>query len=345
MLYSILLDGVLRGIEPSGPLFLIFPALGALSLVAGCFWGAAKGSMPLWMGAPISILLGSLGLWICIAFGIGWPLIFVECAIHFMTALLIVFVFRRLSAGVFLSVLGFLAWSVSILEIFPAIGLNPTVDGNLARIIILSKVVAAMGMIILTLEDQLAINQAAQQRERRARREVEAYTNLILARRRVEDFDRQGEEICQTVVENSRFAKAALILESQDRFRLAGSAGFEPAIASALDRLAARIPISGFLEPGSALARVNEHTQTVTLDFAPWLIPGDDLKRLRFTGALAVPIIGRAGAEGVLLLAGMRNPPGSIPGPFQNQLNADDLAASRSAYLSPAGRAQPDHDV
>jgi signal transduction histidine kinase len=322
--YSILFNGVFRGVQPTGPMFLVFPALGAAALVAGCVWGAARGSMPVWVGIPVSIVLGSLGLWTCFALGGGWPLIFAECAIHFMTALLLVFVFRRVSAGVLLSVLGFLAWSLSILEIFPAIASNPAIDGNLVRVVVLSKVVAAVGMILLALEDQLAINQAAQQRERRARREIEAYTQLILSRRRVEDFDYQGEEICQTVVQNSRFAKAALLLESQGRYRLAGSAGFDAAIAKALGSLAARIPIAGFLEPGSA-PPVVEHTQTVALDFTPWLIPGDDLMRLRFTRALAVPIIGRQGAEGALLLTGMRNPPASIPGSFQSQLHADDL--------------------
>jgi hypothetical protein len=42
------------------------------------------------------------------------------------------------------------------------------------------------------LEDELDLNKAGKEREQRARRELEAYTNLILARRRVEDFDRQG---------------------------------------------------------------------------------------------------------------------------------------------------------
>jgi signal transduction histidine kinase len=324
VVYSILLNGVFRGVQPTGPLFLVFLALGAISFVAGCFWGAAKGSTPAWVGVPVSIVLGSLGFWVCIVFGSGWPLIFVECAIHFITALLIIFVFRRISAGVFLSVLGFLAWSVAILEIFSSIGSNAALDGNLIRVIVLSKVVAAMGMILLALEDQLAINQAAQQRERRARREIEAYTQLILSRRRVEDFDCQGDEICQTVVDNSRFAKAALLLERQGRYRLAGSAGFDGAIAKALASMAARIPTAGFIEPGSAPSVV-EHTQTVAIDFTPWLIPGDDLKRLHFTSALAVPIVGRMCTEGVLLLAGMRNSPGSIPGPFQHQLHADDL--------------------
>jgi signal transduction histidine kinase len=42
------------------------------------------------------------------------------------------------------------------------------------------------------------------------------------------------------------------------------------------------------------------------VDLTPWLNPGDDLKRLRFTRALAVPMMGRAVTEGALLLAGMR---------------------------------------
>ncbi len=324
VLYAILLEGVFHGKNPGGMPYLLFPALGALSLIVGGFWGAAKGSLPVVVGIPISVLLGCLGLWVCLVQGGRWPLVYVECAIHLMTALLLVYVFRRATPGVILSVLGFVGWSITIFGVFPALYANPMVDLAMTRCIVLAKVVAAVGMILLALEDQLAINQATQQRERKARREVEAYTNLILSRRRVEDFDCQGEEICQTVIENSRFAKAALLLESQGRYRLAGSAGFDAATAKALGSLVARIPIAGFLEPGST-PPVVEHTQTVKLDFTPWLIPGDDLKRLRFTGALAVPIVGRVCTEGVLLLAGMRNPPGSIPGPFRNQLHADDL--------------------
>ena len=88
-----------------------------------------------------------------------------------------------------------------------------------------------MGMILLALEDQLAINQAGRSDgERRARKEMEAYTRLILSRRRVEDFDRQADLICQTVVENSRFKQAALILlQPAGHFRLAGAAGFDDA--------------------------------------------------------------------------------------------------------------------
>jgi signal transduction histidine kinase len=243
-------------------------------------------------------------------------LTYVECADRFITALLLIFVFRRISPGVVLSVLGFLAWSLTILEIFPFVAHNPGFDLGLVRLIIMGKVVAALGLIVLALEDEVATNKAAQTRERRARQELEAYSNLILFRRRVEDFDRQGSEICQTVVKYSRFAQAALLLQTAGKYRLAGIAGLDPATATALESLAPRIPVAGFLAAGSAPLAV-EHSQTLLLNLEPWLNPGDDLKRLRFTTALALPLAGRSATEGALLLGGMRI--------LEQSLHSDDV--------------------
>lgn len=314
--YAVLWDGVFQGRTPSGVLFLVFPALGAISLLVASFWAASKGAMPIALSFPTCLLVGCLGLWGCYVLGPGWSLTLVECANHFMTALLLIYTFRRFSPGMFLSVMGFTAWSLTVLESVPSIHGDADLSTNLARAIYLGKVVAALGMILLALEDQLAINKTAQERERRARLELEAYTNLVLSRRRVEDFDRQADEICQTVANHSRFSQAALLLENQGRFRLAGAAGFGAAVTSALDALAARIPREAFLTPGSAPAAV-DHSQTMKLSLDPWMIPGDDLKRLGFTRALAVPMVGRSATEGALLLAGMRQP--------RDPLRADDL--------------------
>ena len=329
VVYALLLEGVFHNAAPGGPLFWIFPALGVLSLVAGFFWGMARGSMPRWLGAAICLIFGCIGISMCFTLGLGWPLSFVQCANRFMTALLLIYVFRRFSPGLILSVAGFVAWSLSVFNVFPAIGQNSAIDITLMRIIVLGKVVAAIGLILLALEDQLALNQAARLRERRARLELEAYTNLILSRRRLEDFDRQGDEICLTVTAHSRFSQAALLLQSAGRYRLAGAAGLDPAIRSALDELAARISVDGFLDPSSAPAAV-EQSNTLALDLSPWLRPGDDLKRLRYTAALAVPMVGRSVVEGALLLTGMRNPPpranvGTLPGLLEEPLRADDL--------------------
>lgn len=305
VLYSVLFFGVYNGSPPSGAAHFIFPLLGAFSVLVVCFWGAARGSIPVWIGVPACVVAGGLGLWICFAFGGAWPLVFAECANHFLTAVLLIFVFRRVTPGVCLSVLGFSAWSLSILEILPSLGRNPAIDLNVTRFVILGKVVAALGMIALALEDQVEVNKVAEERERRARKEIEAYAQLSLSRRRVEDFDRQGIEICYTVAEHSRFSQVALLLQHAGHYRVAGSAGLETATIASLGALAARIPVAGFLAPGTAPLAV-EHSQTVKLDLEPWLSPGDDLKQLRFTSVLAVPLIGRSATEGALLLAGLR---------------------------------------
>jgi signal transduction histidine kinase len=321
---SIVFDGILHSVSPVGPLLWIFPALGTVSLLIALFWGAAQRHMPAWLGVSFCGVMGSLTLWVCLSAGVAWALTFAESSNLLMTALLLIFVFRRVTPGVILSVTGFVACAFSALEIIPAIGRNPVVDLHVIHIIVMGKVVAALGMILLTLEDELDLNKAAEERERRARRELEAYTNLILSRRRVEDFDHQGTDICEIVVTHSRFSRAALLLENAGRFRLAGTAGLDEVTAGALGKLAERIPAARFLAPGSQPSAVDQ-SQTVSVDLTPWLSPGDDLKRLRFTKVLAVPMVGRAMTEGALLLAGMRPLQSNSRVLHPDKLRADDL--------------------
>ena len=321
---SVLVYGVFHEVTPAGPLVFVVPALGAVAMFVALLWGTAKSKLPQWIGFLYCAALGSFVLWTYFVAGMTWALIAVQCANLLMTALLLVFVFRRLTPGVVLSSAGFAVWSLTALQIFPAIGLKPVLNLDLIHVIVMGRVVAAIGMIMLTLEDQLDINKLAQERERRARREMEAYTAPILARRRVEDFDRLGDEICELVREHSRFRQAALLLENSGRFRLAGSAGFDDATAMALNEVGSRISPLGFLEPGSVAPAV-EQSKTLMLDLTPWLAPGDDLKRLGFTSALAVPLRGRSNTEGVMLLAGLRPIEVDYRVVAQNDMRADDL--------------------
>ncbi len=324
VLYSILLYGVFGGVQPRGPLFLLFPALIAMSFGVGVFWGMTRGSVPLWVGVSFSAVLGTFAIWVCCLLGAGAGLTFVECVNLQMTVVLLIFVSRRFSPGVFLSVLGFFAWSLASVHVLLEVRHYVPLDIHLTRVIVMGKVVAAVGMIVLALEDELRSNKAAQQRERSARRQLEAYANLMLTRRRVEDFDRQGADICETVVRNSCFTQAALLLERGGRYRLAGCAGLEIAIARPLGQLANRIPVESFLAPGSAPIAV-EHSKTVRLDLSPWLIPGDDLERLCFTSVLAVPMVGRSGVDGALLLKGMRSEDGFGVHTLADAPRLDDL--------------------
>ena len=321
---SILLYGVYRGVAPHGPEFLVFPAVGIVAITVAILWNMDKATLPSWLGIALCALLGLPILWSLFLVGAVWALIFAESANLVMTAILIISVSRRFSPGVALSVLGFTAWSLTALEFFPSISGNPALDLNLIHCIVFGKVVAAIGMILLALEDEVASNTAAQERERRARLELEAYTSIILSRRRIEDFDRQGAEICQTIVMHSRFSQAALLLENGGRFRLVGAAGLDPAVIAGLNTLVPRIPYAGFLAPGSVPSAV-ERSLTLRLDLTPWLRPGDDLARLRFTSVLAVPMAGRSTTEGALFLAGMRPLRGHRSRHLDEPLRPDDL--------------------
>lgn len=312
--YALLLNGVYRGQSPASFAFFLFPILGALALLVGCFWSFAKGSLPTWMGLALCIVMGGASLWICVSVRGNWPLIFVESALHLTTALLLFYAYRRFTSGTLLGGLGFLAWTLSIVPIF-----NPPAEVLfiLLGVASMGKVVAAVGLIVLALEDQLAVKESAQDRERNTRKELEAYTNIVLSRRRVEDFDRQSSLVCQTIAGNSRFSQAALILlQASGQYRLAGAAGIDDAALNALEALIARIPSAGFLSSGSSPIAA-EHSQSFQLKLEPWLLPGDDLERLRLTEFVATPLHGRSATDGALLMAGMRNP--------EQPLRSDDL--------------------
>ncbi|HTX75052.1 MAG TPA: histidine kinase dimerization/phospho-acceptor domain-containing protein [Terracidiphilus sp.] len=314
MIYAVLSQALYRHAVPTGIMYWVFPGLGLISLGTGVLWAMAKGTLPTWIGTMVCVVFGALSFWLYFKTGLYWPLILVEAATHIITAMLVISVFRRFSPGVGVSFLGFLIWSLPILLISPYFH-QPGLNLLLLRTIVLGKVITALGLILLTMENELAVNTAASRRERRAREEMEAYSRLTLSRRRVEDFDRQASEICRMVVQHSRFNRAAFILlQPTGLYRLAGSAGLDSATAGALDALAGRIPVAEFL----ALSRpVVEGSQTVKLDLRPWLKPGDDLDRLGFTSTLAVPMMGRSATEGGLLLADLKQ--------AEDPLRADDL--------------------
>ncbi|HEY2859738.1 MAG TPA: histidine kinase dimerization/phospho-acceptor domain-containing protein [Terracidiphilus sp.] len=313
LVYAVLSYGVYHQVAPHGPMYWTFPGLALIAIAVGLRWGAAQGTLPPMVGVGACTLFGTCAMWLYFWTGLFWPLVLAESGNHIMTALLVISVFRKVSPGVVISVLGFVIWACPILLIIPAF--HGDILGVLTmRLIVMAKVAAALGLVFLALETELAVNRAAGERERRARREIEAYGALQLSRRRVEDFDRQGDQICEAVAVNSRFSQVALLLlHPAGMYRVAGSAGMDGATTRALDSLAVRIPVAEFLSFSTAVT----NGLTVQLDLAPWLQPGDDLERLCFTSALATPMQGRAAVEGALLLSGLRKP--------EELLRPDDL--------------------
>lgn len=317
---AILFYGICDGHVAGGPMYYVLPAIGVIAFVVAAAWSTEPGSIPVPLSVTVNVLVGGLSLWVYATRGTGAALHLAGGGNFLVAALLILCTFRRLTPGVLLTMAGFLAWAVQILLVFPAVESNLFLMHLFFDVVAQAKVVAAVGMILLALEDELNFNQAAREREARARAELEAYSRLMLARRRLEDFDRQGDEICQAVAANSRFGQAVLLLERAGQMQVCGAAGMDKALALDLAAVIARIASQVFLAPGSSpLAAAG--SQALQLELEPWLRPGDALKRLRLSSLLAVPMRGRQSLEGVLLLAGMR----AIGRKKDAPLRADDL--------------------
>lgn len=313
--YALLAHGVYQGRVPEGPMYWIFPFLGLVAIAAGMPWAMQKGNLPPWIAGPACLLFGGTAILSYFRDGLYGPLILAEAGANLVMAMLVGFTYRRASSGVVISVLGFLVRSSPALLLI-SWSHQPAFHLILMRSILMSKVAVALGLILLALENETEVNANAASRERRVRRELEAYTRLVLSRRRVEDFDRQSDEICQTIVRQSRFQQAALILlHRRGAYRLTGAAGFDAAIVHALESVVGRISASSFPEPSMGPHPV-ANSEAIHLDLRPWMIPGDDLEQLRFTSVLAIPLFGRSAIEGALLLNGLRS-----GGP----LRADDL--------------------
>ncbi|HKR26734.1 MAG TPA: histidine kinase dimerization/phospho-acceptor domain-containing protein, partial [Acidobacteriaceae bacterium] len=223
-----------------------------------------------------------------------------------MTALLFLSAFRRLSTGLVFTVGGLLLWGLpGFLEL--ALRGHPLPGLGLVNLV---KVVAAIGMILLVLEEEIGANVAARQRDRRTRLEMERYTALYVAGIPVEDEGASDDEVCRTIAEVSRFSQAAIFMRSADgRFVLAGQAGMDGALTGALDAMARRTSVARARQimAGSGLTPVAG--SLMRLDLTPLLEPGDDLEQMNFRQCYAMVIRARdRQMQGVLVLAELRDP-------------------------------------
>ena len=315
LIYSILYYGVSQ--HPTGSFLLLYCLLAYSSASVAFAWSLRKGAIPIWLIVVVAGCAGIVGIPSFTQGDVYWPLLVVESGNMVMTALLVVYSFRRLSPGLFLAISGFLASAVPPIFYTPHGGTLTETGLILARAVTLGKVVLAMGLIFLVLEDEVEKNETARQRERRVRLELEAYARQALTARNLEEFDRESSHLCSMIVDQSQFSGAAMVVRSiAGGYTLVGYAGMDGATAGALDALAQRLPLTTFA-PVESQPLVAD-SSSLNLDLAPWLTPGDDLERLRITRVGAVPLLGPDNAaEGAILLTGPRQP--------LETLRADDL--------------------
>jgi signal transduction histidine kinase len=180
----------------------------------------------------------------------------------------------------------------------------------LVRTINLTKVITAVGMIVLVLEDEIASNRAAQERDRRARQEMEKYTEVYLEDIPFEEESGQYDGLCATIASVSRFRQAVIFVRTPDgRFRLAGRAGIGGALDGALDALARRTTEERVQEVAAGQHFPQRIGHLVLMDLRPLMEPGDELLQMNFRQGHVMGIRTREGRLlGALLLAGLVNP-------------------------------------
>jgi len=324
LVYGALYFGVSQ--HPAGPMLLVFCGLALWTGVAAFLWGIRPGPVPVWINLVVILGVGTICVPLLVHGEVYLPLLLGESSTMLITALLVIFTVKRISPGVILAVCGFLAWALPPNFVTHTATAPAILIVILARTYVVGKVLVAMGLILLVLEDEVDKNKTAQQRERDVRLELEAYARQSLTARSLEEFDRDSSQLCYMITEHSHFASASLIVRgATGSYTLVGYAGMDGATAGALDAMVQRLPAESLTTPGNSLVKADsgpeasaQNNSLIDLDFTPWLTPGDDLERLHLTRVLAIPMRGPDNsAEGALLLSGARVP---VTG-----LRADDL--------------------
>lgn len=292
-----------------------------LALVAVCvavLWNRRRNLLPVWFTIPFAVLLGGFCLWLTYRGEYGFVLFIAQAACNLITALLILASYRRVTPGVVFTSAGFLIWSTpAVLDaLAPTTDLSMTIVG---RTINLVKVVTALGMVLLVLEDELTQNQAAKERDHRARVELERYAGIDFAAFSSVNIESAYQHACEAVAQSSRFSHAVLFLRNvENTFRLAAHAGIDKELVTALEALGRRVTP----ERARALVKtenvVVELGGTLQVDLRSLFVHGDDLERLQYTRAHVVPWRNSKGVlDAAMLLSGLKEP--HIP------LQADDL--------------------
>lgn len=271
-------------------------------------WSLCKHLIPVWLSLGIVLAVGAVTLLLTVRQDYWQVESLLRSGVLFMTALLFISAFRRLTAGLVFTVGGMILWALPGL-------IQPFLPGRILpvpyeRALNLVKVITAVGMIVLVLEEEVSSNLASQQRDRRARLEMEKYTALYLADMPFDEENGQYNRVCETIADVSRFAQAAIFVESGDgSFRIAGRAGMSGALEGALDALARRTTE----ERTAEVARGNFFTPVVgsltLMDLSPLMQPGDELTQMNFRRAWIMGIRTRERRlQGVLLLSSLRRP-------------------------------------
>ncbi len=294
--------------NPGRPAQIVLMACAFWAAFVAARWSLYRNLLPEWLSLVLVAAVSSACLWLTWNHQYDAVLALVHSGVLLMTAFLFASAFRRVTAGAVFAAGGLALWSLPVLLAPLVAGAHATII--LLRIINLTKVISAVGMIVLVLEDEIASNRAAQERDRRARQEMEKYTEVYLEDIPFEEEPGQYDGLCATIASVSRFRQAVIFVRTPDgRFRLAGRAGIGGALDGALDALARRTTEEQVQEVAAGQNFPQRIGHLVLMDLRPLMEPGDELLQMNFRQGHVMGIRTREGRLlGALMLAGLNNP-------------------------------------
>lgn len=297
----------LVGLEPNPqPLVQAAVLLCAIAaLGVGAIWSLQKGLLPSGVAVAMVGAIGCVCLWLMARGEYLGAVYLARSGMLAVAAVLFASAFRRLTAGVFLTVGGLAIWALQgVLEVFRH---DARLLFELTSLTDLLRMLTAVGMVVLVMEDEIAANRATHARDQQAQREMRRYAELYMEAMPYESSPGEYDGTCRAITQASRFGQAAVFLRNAGgTFRLAGQSGLSPVEAAALDVVARKIT----QESEQALGRSGPVTREVgdllSLDLAP--LTGGEPALAGFGKARVLGIKVREGGWlGALLLGALRN--------------------------------------
>ena len=202
----LILYSVLTSLYPAPGVYLRvldWAAAIAASAIA-VHWSGQKSQLPRWFTLAFVSCIAGTCIWLAIIGEYDLVLRLAHSGISLMTAALVLATYRRWSPGVIFTATGLLVWSTPMVVDFLLHQGDPIMLMYL-RAVNLMKVVTAVGMIVLVLEDEVIRNEEAQNRERRVRDEMEQYSKLDVSATPNRQNGAYYDGICDVITTASRF--------------------------------------------------------------------------------------------------------------------------------------------
>jgi signal transduction histidine kinase len=253
------------------------------------------------------------------------PIYLVQSFCNICTALFLLRRYRVVPGAAMITAGSFILWAGMPYAHLVSVTTGPMflvyfAKGYLATIGLVS-IMAALGMLLLLLEEEIQINVLGRERERRVRQELEAYAQLDLHIMPGADPRLAAEHVCRLAVEHSIFQQAVIFLRDvKQTFYVAAGEGMSPELLRALEALGQRMTdarLSDFQRDLSR-QRVSPHSSRVNL--RALFLPGDPLEHLNFISAININLRSHNGVVIGSMLLGDPRQHGR-----KEELRADDL--------------------